>query len=105
MDKAAWDRETTEVLIKECLEQIIKKARNNASFKKKGWKEIEAGFNAKTGKKYDNKQLRNRLDTLKREWSKWEALCKETGVGWDPKTNTVVAPNEWWEKKIKVLNC
>ena len=30
-EKTTWDREATEVLIKECLEQINKKTRNKAS--------------------------------------------------------------------------
>ncbi|XP_057996468.1 uncharacterized protein LOC131175815 [Hevea brasiliensis] len=32
----------------------------------------------------------------------WKALKgSETGLGWDPIKGTVIAPDEWWNKKIK----
>ncbi|KAM1663429.1 hypothetical protein ACFX13_043639 [Malus domestica] len=27
---------------------------------------------------------------------------KETGLGWDPVKQTIIASDEWWEKKVKV---
>ncbi|XP_028778700.1 L10-interacting MYB domain-containing protein-like [Neltuma alba] len=97
--KATWDTSTTEVLLKECMEQIYRKNRQGTSFSKTGWNNIHSAFNAKTGKSYEKKQLKNRLDSLRKDWRTWVDLNKETGVGWDPVNNTVVATNEWWEKK------
>jgi hypothetical protein len=42
-------------------------------------------FNEKTGKQYCYKQLKNKYDSLKKEWNIWKRLIgKETGLGWDP---------------------
>ncbi|KAJ9129065.1 hypothetical protein P3X46_034174 [Hevea brasiliensis] len=47
-------------------------------------------------------QLRHKWDWMKDQWKMWKALKgNETGLGWDPIKGTVVAPDEWWNKKIK----
>ncbi|KAM1529362.1 hypothetical protein ACFX2K_018752 [Malus domestica] len=28
-------------------------------------------------------------------------IDKETGLGWDPVKQTIIASDEWWEKKVK----
>ena len=50
-------------------------------------------------------QLKNKWDSLKKEWSVWHKLfAKETGLGWDSVKHTVDAPDEWWEKKEAVCD-
>ncbi|KAI9072232.1 hypothetical protein K1719_045807 [Acacia pycnantha] len=51
---------------------------------------------------YTKKQLKNRYDSLRREWRAWEKLfLKETGIAIDYASNVVIAEDEWWERKIK----
>ncbi|XP_028754585.1 uncharacterized protein LOC114714064 [Neltuma alba] len=57
-------------------------------------------FTAKTGRAYTRIQLKNKYDTLRKEWQLWDRLLRETGLGWDAERNTVSAPDDWWEKKI-----
>ncbi|KAF2299799.1 hypothetical protein GH714_003484 [Hevea brasiliensis] len=39
---------------------------------------------------------------MKDQWKMWKALKgNETGLGWNPIKGTVVAPDEWWNEKIK----
>ncbi|XP_050374692.1 L10-interacting MYB domain-containing protein-like [Argentina anserina] len=47
------------------------------------------------------KELKNKWDALKGEWRLWKDLKnKYTGLGWDPKLNTVVATEERWSQII-----
>ena len=102
--KAVWDVESTDIFINACVEQIYQKERHGQSFTKTGWKNIMSIFNEKTGKHYEKKQLKNRLDILRKDLRLWDSLIKETGVGRDPVTNNVVASSEWWQQKIQVHN-
>ncbi|KAI9073042.1 hypothetical protein K1719_044962 [Acacia pycnantha] len=43
-----------------------------------------------------------KLDNLKLDWTTWKQLLgKETGLGWNHETGTIVADDTWWEAKIK----
>ncbi|XP_028753944.1 L10-interacting MYB domain-containing protein-like [Neltuma alba] len=98
--KAHWDVSTTGVFLKICMDTIYSKHRQGSSFTKQGWDIIHKTFNEKTGRGYEKRQLKNRLDNLRKEWKAFEQLIgKETGIGWDPERNTVVASDEWWERK------
>ena len=66
-DKAVWDVSSTKIFIDLCIDQIYKKERLGSAFTREGWKHILSGFNEKTEKTYTKKQLKNRLDSLKRE--------------------------------------
>ncbi|XP_028801453.1 uncharacterized protein LOC114756673 [Neltuma alba] len=99
--KAHWDMSTTGVFLKICVDQIYSKLRQGSSFTKQGWDNIHKTFNEKIGRGYEKKQLKNRLDNLRKEWKTFDKLiAKETGIGWDPERNTVVASDEWWERKL-----
>ncbi|KAH1047118.1 hypothetical protein J1N35_037902 [Gossypium stocksii] len=69
----------------------------------KGWENVAALFQAKTQKKnYGKPQLKNKWDTLKKEWRLWRELLKEfTGIGWCPSKKTADATEEWWAEKIQ----
>ncbi|XP_054813324.1 uncharacterized protein LOC129313965 [Prosopis cineraria] len=42
------------------------------------------------------------LDNLRKDWNiRDKLLNKETDLGWDSEKNTVLAPEEWWNQKIK----
>ena len=102
-EKAKWDNELIGVLINSCIEQIYAKQRLGVYFTTDGWKALVASFNQATGKSYEKKQLKNKFECLRKEWLTWDTLfSKETGLGRDPETKTVVAPAEWWARKIQV---
>ncbi|XP_028755823.1 uncharacterized protein LOC114715194 [Neltuma alba] len=64
------------------------------------WDVSTTGVFLKIWRGYEKKQLKNRLDNLRKEWKLFEQLIgKETSIGWDPERNTVVAFDEWWERK------
>ncbi|XP_028773873.1 L10-interacting MYB domain-containing protein-like [Neltuma alba] len=100
--KAHWDMSTTGVFLKICVDQIYSKLCQGSSFTKQGWDNIHKTFNEKTGRGYERKQLKNRLDNLRKEWKTFDKLIvKETSIAWDPERNTVVASDEWWERKLR----
>ncbi|KAB1226523.1 Casein kinase II subunit alpha [Morella rubra] len=51
------------------------------------------------GKPYNYKQLKNKWDSMKKDWNTWMKLVgKETGLGWDPVKKTIDATDDWWKK-------
>ncbi|KAI9081834.1 hypothetical protein K1719_036096 [Acacia pycnantha] len=98
-----WNDSNTETFLKVCVEEIEAGNRPHTHFNKDGWANLVDKFNNITGKNYDKKQLKNRWDALKYEFSMWARLVEnETGLGWDSVKNTIMARPEWWEAKGKV---
>ncbi|XP_024042776.1 L10-interacting MYB domain-containing protein-like [Citrus clementina] len=57
-----------------------------------------------TGRDYEQKQLKNKWDILKKDWQLWTNLLRnETGLGWDPVKQTITDSDEWWERKLKEI--
>jgi hypothetical protein len=48
-------------------------------------------------------QLKNKLDLLKRLYSFWLQLNKDTGFGWNEALGTVVVSEDYWNKATKVV--
>ena len=101
--RISWDDKSTGIFIQACIDQIMKKERQGGSFTPAGWINIFYGFNKKSGKSVEKKQLKNKYDSLKKEWRVWDKLfAKETGISYDSVNHKVIAEDEWWERKIQV---
>ncbi|KAK8328205.1 hypothetical protein V6Z11_A11G235900 [Gossypium hirsutum] len=101
--KAVWDDELTLIFCELCMNEVNAGNRPTTHLNSKGWENVVALFQAKTQKNYGKPQLKNKWDTLKKEWRLWRELLKEsTGIGWCPSKKTVDATEEWWAKKIQV---
>jgi hypothetical protein len=47
--------------------------------------------------------MKNRWDSLKRMYTQWKTLNERaTGLGRDPHTGSISAPDEWWAKQNEV---
>ncbi|KAL3843751.1 hypothetical protein ACJIZ3_001154 [Penstemon smallii] len=100
--KATWDNNTTEVFIHLCVQEMGSGNRPGSHFNKNGWDNLVKKFSLSTNRKYTRIQLKNKWDTMKKEWSQWQSLLRgETGLGWDNNKGTVDAPPEWWHRKIQ----
>ncbi|XP_038687490.1 uncharacterized protein LOC119986869 [Tripterygium wilfordii] len=76
--------------------------RPGSHFTKEGWQKIVAGFFEKKGKRYDQPKFKNKWDILKKEYKLWKKLrLHDTGTGWENVRNTILADNDWWERRIK----
>ncbi|XP_057452030.1 L10-interacting MYB domain-containing protein-like [Lotus japonicus] len=94
---------TTKVLLDLCMDEIRKSGKPGISFKSKKWEEIRDEFEKRTTNNYLQKQLRNRMDSLRIDWLAWKQLRgKETGLGWNNQTGTFDADSAWWDAKIRV---
>lgn len=102
--KASWDRNATEAFIKICVEEVQAGNRPGSHFSKIGWENIQRKFRETTHRDYKRVQLKNRWDALKKDWSLWTNLLRNsTGLGWDIRRGTMQASKEWWAQKIQVI--
>ncbi|XP_040937961.1 uncharacterized protein [Gossypium hirsutum] len=100
--KAVWDDELTLIFCELCVNKVNAGNRPTTHLNSKGWENVVALFQAKTQKNYGKPQLKNKWDTLKKEWRLWRELLKDsTGIGWCPSKRTVDATEEWWAEKIQ----
>ena len=51
----------------------------------------------------DVDKIKNKYQNIKAKWSIWHALCENSGFGWDVETGMPTAPDEVWDKYMKVL--
>ncbi|KAK8270517.1 hypothetical protein V6Z12_D11G202300 [Gossypium hirsutum] len=102
--KAVWDDELTLIFCELYVNEVNAGNRPTTHLNSKRWENVIALFQAKTQKNYRKPQLKNKWDTLKREWRLWRELLKEsTGIGWCPSKKTVDATEEWWAAKIQQM--
>ena len=105
-DNEKRDDKKTEIFLKVCTKEILARNRPSLHFSKEGWKNVQQKFHERTNHAYDCKQLKNRWDALKREFSSFMKLVeKQTGLGWDHEKKAIQAPNERWTDKSKVCFC
>ncbi|XP_056686055.1 L10-interacting MYB domain-containing protein-like [Spinacia oleracea] len=100
--KATWDDESTRIFCEVCADEVHAGNRPNTHFNRVGWDNVVKKFQLRTGKRYDKKQLKNKWEKLKSEFSTWKNLHKETGLGWNHDNNTIDASEDWWENKEQV---
>ncbi|KAK8265941.1 hypothetical protein V6Z12_D12G211500 [Gossypium hirsutum] len=101
--KAVWDDELMLIFCELYVNEVNASNRPTTHLNSKGWENVVALLQAKTQKIYGKPQLKNKWDTLKKEWRLWRELLKEsTGIGLCPSKKTVDATEEWWVAKIQV---
>ena len=94
-----WIDEYIIILCDVCLQYIMKNG-HKQSFK---WYELEQDFIRITNHKCSDKSLKNKYDSMKRDWRLWKQLKRvETGLRWDHISRKPSWLNEWWDIKLKV---
>ncbi|PPD67244.1 hypothetical protein GOBAR_DD35878 [Gossypium barbadense] len=114
--KVVWDDELTLIFCELCVNEVNAGNRPTTHLNSKGWENVVALFQAKTQKIYRKPQLKNKWDTLKKEWRLWRELLKEsTATGenaWAPSSGVLPsgvpmgddAPNEGFGDSDKHSN-
>ncbi|PPS11297.1 hypothetical protein GOBAR_AA09360 [Gossypium barbadense] len=91
--KVVWDDELTLIFCELCVNEVNAGNRPTTHLNSKGWENVVALFQAKTQKNYGKPQLKNKWDTLKKEWRLWrELLKKSTATGenaWAPSSGVL----------------
>ncbi|KAJ9145636.1 hypothetical protein P3X46_027998 [Hevea brasiliensis] len=99
--RVAWSSEQFNLFVKICVRGTNLGKRNVGGWGDKGYTWLQNELR-QVGVEYTKEQLRHKWDWMKDQWKMWKALKgNETGLGWDPIKGTVVAPDEWWNEKIK----
>ncbi|MFQ6653460.1 hypothetical protein Gotur_024857 [Gossypium turneri] len=94
--KAMWDKRLTKIFCDICIKEILKGNRPSTHFTKDVWLKIMTNFEKETGKAFSQRQLKNRWDALKKEWTAWKKLKGEdTSLGWNPIKRTVDTSDDW----------
>ncbi|XP_028096166.1 L10-interacting MYB domain-containing protein-like [Camellia sinensis] len=100
--KAHWDTKSIEIFVKLCVEQVKAGHRLGTHLDRVGWEAVINKFKIATGTLYVRLQLKNRWDTLKKEWDLWKNLLRgETGLELDPLTGAIMASDDWWNLKLQ----
>ncbi|KAG2406278.1 L10-interacting MYB domain-containing protein [Vigna angularis] len=101
--KASWTPAYHKMFVDLCIEETLNGNKNATHFTKEGWRNIVGSFNAKTGMRYDKKQIKNHYDSTRKLWKIWAKLIGDDKMKWDPHTNTFGASEEDWHNCIKAF--
>ncbi|KAF4388209.1 hypothetical protein F8388_021039 [Cannabis sativa] len=83
-------------------EEVLKGNRNTTTFTKQSWKRIKEELYAQAKRSYTDTQLRNKYNLLRQKHKDFKSLLKETGIGFSVVTGQVTAPDEVWDRLIRV---
>ncbi|KAK8957665.1 hypothetical protein KSP39_PZI001098 [Platanthera zijinensis] len=91
---ATWEQNNVIFFCDLCIKEIELGNRPTTHFSRDGWNNLMNKFCERTGKSYDQKQMKNKWDQLKKEWKLWRELKQgETGLGWNSTRKTIDASN------------
>ena len=102
-DKADWCDTNVRHFIDICKGEIEAGNRPLGLFTRTAWKNLVTKYEEKTGLKQTKKQLKNKLDNMKKEYT-WfmELKNSATDLGWNEAKQTVDCSNEWWDEHLAV---
>jgi hypothetical protein len=102
-DKADWSDANLSHFIDICKGVIEAGNRPNGTFTRNGWKNRSTKYEEKTGLKQTKKQLKNKLDNMKKEYI-WFMELKNfaTRLGWNEAKQTIDCSKEWWDEHLAV---
>ncbi|XP_027336030.1 L10-interacting MYB domain-containing protein isoform X2 [Abrus precatorius] len=101
--KATWTPTYHKIFIDLCIEETLKGNKSGTHFTKEGWRNIVLSFNAKSGMRYDKKQIKNHYDSTRKLWKIWVKLVGDDSMKWDPETSKFGASEEDWCNCIKAF--
>ncbi|XP_028099888.1 L10-interacting MYB domain-containing protein-like, partial [Camellia sinensis] len=104
-DFKMWGSENVKIFLEILVDGIKKKgpfmSKKDRSFFPRQWQTIDDEMTKKVGKNYGLKKLKGKFARLKLNYKEFVALKNHTGLGWDPITQTVTAPNDVWENYVQ----
>lgn len=98
---AKWDPPVHKIFISTREIVVAEGHRQGKCFSTKGWQHLCELFNRSAGKNWTITQLKNYWTKLRMEPKYLFELLRCTGIEYHSGTGTIVAPEHWWEAKIK----
>ncbi|XP_028056117.1 uncharacterized protein At2g29880-like [Camellia sinensis] len=90
-----------EILVDEIKKEGPSMSKKDRSFYPRQWQTIDDEMTKKVGKNYGLKKLKGKFARLKANYKEFVALKNHTGLGWDPITQIVIAPDDVWENYVQ----
>ncbi|KAL7221880.1 hypothetical protein ACSBR1_023762 [Camellia fascicularis] len=104
-DFKMWGSENVKIFLELLVDEIKKEgpsmSKKDRSFFPRQWQTIDDEMTKKVGKNYGLKKLKGKFARLKSSYKEFVALKNYTGLGWDPITQTVTAPDDVWENYVQ----
>ncbi|KAI8012251.1 Uncharacterized protein LOK49_LG06G00813 [Camellia lanceoleosa] len=104
-DFKMWGTEVVKIFLEILVEEIKKEgtaiSKKDRSFLPRQWQTIDDEMTKKVGKNYGPQKLKGKFARLKARYKEFVALKNHTGLGWDPITQTVTAPDDVWENYVQ----
>ncbi|KAI8026381.1 Uncharacterized protein LOK49_LG02G01901 [Camellia lanceoleosa] len=104
-DFKMWGTEVVKIFLKILVEEIKKEgpaiSKKDRSFLPRQWQTIDDEMTKRVGKNYGPQKLKGKFARLKARYKEFVALKNHTGLGWDPITQTVTAPDDVWENYVQ----
>jgi hypothetical protein len=98
----SWNEANERTLLRILKEAGDAGQRGQNGFKEVVFNQVVAQIFAERGVRFTTKQVRNKVDYLKRRWRSWKMVIKNSGFRYNNDHHLPTAPNNMWVAFIQV---
>jgi len=98
-DRCNWDGPTTRLFLDLCIAEKEKFNFTSQGLTKDRWRNVQCSFKQVVGARFSNKQMSNKLQSLKKRYQAWNDLQNSSGLGRNKATGGAEADARWWDEQ------